>query len=294
MNTESIYQTYQSLLFSLAYRMLGSVVEAEDIVQETFIAFDQLPNKENIENTKAYLSKMVTNRCLDLIQSSARQREIYVGPWLPEPLLEMGDQSNDPPQAFLEKESISTAYLLLLQQLNAVERAVFLLREVFQYSYDEIGEILGKRNSNCRQIFHRAKKSIHYEPEKQPSISMLESKVKEFVQSILTGNVERLLELVSEDVAMYSDGGGKVKAARIPIFGSSNVIQLHLNLFKMYAGKFTYSFTTVNGLPGLILTTDELLQYVYSFSFNGGKIQTIFTVANPEKLQHLRKKTHNH
>ncbi len=287
MSMEGLYQTYQSLLFSLAYRMLGSVMDSEDIVQEAFITFNQLPNRKHIENKKAYLCKIVTNRCLDLIQSSAKKREIYVGPWLPEPLLEIENSLNDPSLAFLQQESISTAYLLLLQQLNAIERAVFLLREVFQYSYDEIAEILGKSNANCRQIFHRAKKSMEYDPKKQPSITMAESTVKEFVQSILNGNVNQLLDLVSEDVVMYSDGGGKVKAAQIPIFGAARVIQLLQNLLKMYAGKFTITFTLVNGLPGLILTTDDYLQYVYSFAFSGNRIQTIYSVANPDKLQHL-------
>lgn len=288
MSMEGLYQTYQPLLFSLAYRMLGSVMDSEDIVQEAFIAFNQLPNREQIENKKAYLCKIVTNRCLDLIRSSAKKREVYVGPWLPEPLLEIQDSPNDPAHVFLKQESISTAYLLLLQQLNATERAVFLLRDVFQYSYDEIAEILGKSNVNCRQIFSRAKKSMEFHPNKQPSISMAESTVKEFVQSILKGNVNQLLALISEDVTMYSDGGGKVKAAQMPIFGAARVIQVLQGLLKMYEGKFTIAFTTVNGLPGLILTTDDQLQYVYSFAFNGNRIQTIYTVANPDKLRHLQ------
>ncbi|WP_397538965.1 RNA polymerase sigma-70 factor [Rummeliibacillus pycnus] len=288
MSIERLYQNYQSLLFSLAYRMLGSVMDSEDIVQEAFITFNQLPNYEQIENKKAYLCKIVTNRCLDLIRSYSKKREVYVGPWLPEPLLKLENSPNDPSQAFYQQESISTAYLLLLQQLNAIERAVFLLREVFQYSYVEIAEILGKSNDNCRQIFHRAKKSMKYDPNKQPSISMAESKVKEFVQSILNGNVNQLLDLVSEDVAMYSDGGGKVKAAQIPIFGATKVVQLLQSLMKMYAGKFTIKYTSVNGLPGLILTTDEHLQYVFSFDFSGNRIQTIYSVANPDKLRHLQ------
>ncbi|NRD78515.1 RNA polymerase sigma-70 factor [Bacillus sp. BRMEA1] len=288
MSMEELYQTYQPLLFSLSYRMLGSVMDSEDIVQEAFITFNQLPNYEHIENKKAYLCKIVTNRCLDLIRSSAKKREVYIGPWLPEPLLEIENSPNDPSKAFFQQESISTAYLLLLQQLNAIERAVFLLREVFQYPYDDIAEILGKSNANCRQIFHRAKKGMKYDPKKQPSISIAETIVKEFVQSILNGNVNQLLHLVSEDVAVYSDGGGKVKAAQIPIFGAARVVQLLQNLMKMYAGKFTIKYTSVNGLPGLILTSDDHLQYVYSFNFSGNQIQTIYFVANPDKLRHLQ------
>lgn len=287
MSMEGLYQAYQPLLFSLAYRMLGSVMDSEDIVQEAFITFNQLPNYELIENKKAYLCKIVTNRCLDLIRSSAKQREVYVGPWLPEPWLEIENSPNDPSQAFLQQESISTAYLLLLQQLNAIERAVFLLREVFQYTYDEIAEILGKNNDNCRQIFHRAKKSMKYDPTEQPSISMAESKVKEFVQSILTGNVNHILDLVSEDVTMYSDGGGKVKAAQIPIFGATKLVHFLQSIMKIYSGKFTIKYTSVNGLPGLIISFDNHLHYVYSFAFSGNRIQTIYAVANPDKLRHL-------
>ncbi|MBS4212751.1 MULTISPECIES: RNA polymerase sigma-70 factor [Neobacillus] len=287
MCVETLYQAYQPLLFSLAYRMLGSVMDSEDIVQEAFIAFNQLPNRETIENKKAYLCKIVTNRCLDLIRSSAKTREVYVGPWLPEPLLEKENPANDPSQAFLQQESISTAYLLLLQQLNANERAVFLLREAFHYSYDEIAEILDKSSANCRQIFHRAKKSMDFTPDQQPSVTIMESKIKEFVHSFLNGDITQILELVSEDIAMYSDGGGKVPTARVPIFGAEGVIRLLQNLMKMYADRFTFSFATFNGSPGLTLTTDNNLKYVYTFAFNGNRIQTIYIVGNPDKLRHL-------
>lgn len=131
MDTEALYKTYQTPLFSLAYRMLGSVMDAEDIVQEAFLKYDQIPDSNPIENERAFLYKMVTNRCLDLLRSSAKKREMYVGPWLPEPLVEKGTLGADPSSTFLQQESISTAYLLLLQQLNPVERAVFLLREIF-------------------------------------------------------------------------------------------------------------------------------------------------------------------
>lgn len=287
MCVETLYQTYQPLLFSLAYRMLGSVMDSEDIVQEAFIAFNQLPNRETIENKKAYLCKIVTNRCLDLIRSSAKKREVYVGPWLPEPLLEKENSTNDPSQALLQQESISTAYLLLLQQLNANERAVFLLREVFHYSYDEIAEILDKSSANCRQIFHRTKKSMDFSPEQQPSVSIMESKIKEFVQSFINGDITQILELVSEDIAMYADGGGKVPTARVPIFGAARVIQLLKNLLKKYEGKLTFSFASINGIPGLILATDDGLKYVYSFAFNRDRIQNIYIVGNPDKLRHL-------
>lgn len=286
MSTESLYQTYKTMLFSLAYRILGSVMDAEDIVQEAFITFDQLPNRDQIENPKAYLSKIVTNRCIDLVRSSTKTRESYVGPWLPEPLVEC--QQHDPSQIYLNKESISTAYLLLLQQLNEVERAVFLLREVFHYSYDEIAEMVGKSNANCRQIFHRAKKSIHYEPQQSPTIATAEQQVKKFIDFLLEGDVDQLLQLVSKDVVLLTDGGGKVKAAHIPIIGAAKVIQLSVTLTKMYTGQFTLSLPFVNGWPGVVLTMEDRT-IVYSFHFKGNQIQTIYSVANPDKLHHVNR-----
>ncbi|UUZ80117.1 hypothetical protein LJK88_34840 [Paenibacillus sp. P26] len=155
--------------------------------------------------------------------------------------------------------------------LNAVERAVFLLREIFNYSFDEIAEMVGKTSANCRQIFHRAKKSIHFDPVDNPSVSVAEEKVRDFVNSLLQGNTTKLLELVSENVVFYGDGGGKVRAAQVPVAGFDPVIRLHLNLLKMYEGKFTASFVRVNGLPGLHFILDDGLQYVYSFAFRGIK-----------------------
>lgn len=292
MSTESLYKTYRRPLFSLAYRMLGSVMDAEDIVQEAFIAYDQLPDPAAIRNERAFLYKIVTNRCLDLLRSSAHQRELYVGPWLPEPLIESGAPGTpgtlgtDPSEAYLRRESISTAYLLLLQQLNAVERAVFLLREIFHYSYDEIADMIGRSSANCRQIFHRAQKSIQFDPDETPSFSVAEEKVKDFVNSLLQGNTGKLLELVSDNVVFYSDGGGKVQAARVPVIGIELVIRFLSNLTRMYEGKFTCSFLIVNGLPGVRIVLGDV-RYFFSFAFRGNQIRTIYAVANPDKLKHL-------
>src|SRR5690606_18389168 len=138
--------------------MLGSVMDAEDIVHEAFLLFDKVDNDTKIKNSKAYLCKIVTNRCIDKLRSAAKQREVYIGPWLPEP--SVGDDLDDPSISLEKKESISMAFLLLLQQLTEDERAVFLLREIFQYDYDDIASIVEKSSTNCRQIFHRAKKGI--------------------------------------------------------------------------------------------------------------------------------------
>ncbi|PYI52450.1 RNA polymerase sigma-70 factor [Paenibacillus flagellatus] len=287
MSTEELYKRYKTELFSLAYRMLGSVMDAEDIVQDAFLSYDGLSDAGTIRNERAFLYKIVTNRCLDLLRSSAKKREMYVGPWLPEPLIEKGASDNDPSHKYLRSESISTAYLLLLQQLSATERAVFLLREVFHYSFEEIADIVGKSSANCRQIFHRAKKSIHFDPDQQPSVSIAEEKVKAFVTSLLQGNTTKLLELVNENVVFYSDGGGKVRVAQVPVVGFEQVLKLHLHLINRHAGNMTFSFLLVNGLPGIGIRLGEGIQYVYSFAYRDQKIEAIYNVANPEKLRHL-------
>ncbi|WP_274652803.1 RNA polymerase sigma factor SigJ [Paenibacillus humicola] len=287
MSIEELYNAYKTPLFSLAYRMLGRVMDAEDIVHDAFLSYERLTDSGAIRNERAYLYKIVTNRCLDLLRSSAKKREMYVGPWLPEPLIASSAADSDPSEAYLRSESISTAYLLLLQQLNAVERAVFLLREIFNYSFDEIADMVGKTSTNCRQIFHRAQKSIHFDPEQYPSISVAEEKIKAFVSLLLQGNSSKLLELVSDRVVFISDGGGKVRAAQVPLVGFDQVMKFHQKLRDMYAGKFTYSFLMVNGFPGIRIRLDEGIQYVYSFAYYEEKIQTIYSVANPEKLRHL-------
>jgi RNA polymerase sigma factor, sigma-70 family len=262
-------------------------MDAEDIVQEAFLTYDQLPDVTSIQNERAYLYKIVTNRCLDLLRSSAKQRELYVGPWLPEPLMNREVPENDPSAAYMQRESISTAYLLLLQQLNAVERAVFLLREIFHYGYDEIAEMVGKSSANCRQIFHRAQRSIHFEPEQMPSISIAESYIKAFIRSIATGDMNKALELISDNVVVYSDGGGKVQAAKIPIVGIDKASAFFANLLRIHEGKITINYCIVNGMPGLHLYIHDQMQYVYTFRFKNNQVDTIYCVGNPDKLRHI-------
>ncbi len=195
--------------------------------------------------------------------------------------------AEDPSHKYLRSESISMAYLLLLQQLSATERAVFLLREIFHYSFEEIADIVGKSSANCRQIFRRAKKSFHFDPDQQPTVSIAEEKIKEFVKSLLQGNTSKLLELVSDQVVFYSDGGGKARVAQVPVVGFEQVMKLHQNLIRLHEGNLTFSYLMVNGLPGIRIRLGEGAQYVYSFDYRDHKIESIYNVANPEKLRHL-------
>lgn len=286
LETAQLYQAYKPLLFSIAYRMTGSVMDAEDIVHEAFLTYSRIRNVKVIENEKAYLSRVVINSSLDKLGSAASKREVYVGEWLPEPIVE---NTNEPSQIYLMKESISIAYLLLLQQLSAVERAVFILREVFQYSYDEIGEIVEKSPSNCRQIYHRSKKSIT-NPQSGSTIDFqsMKNSVEQFTVAFQKGNIDKLLELLRADAVYIADGGGKVTSALKPIYTSNRIVLLFASILKKLPENSTLEYRVVNGSPGVVISINNTVSYVLSFEFEAHQIARIYLVSNPEKLTHLQ------
>ncbi len=281
---DQLFTTYRSLLFSLAFRMLGSVQDAEDILQEAYITWSE-QTIDQIQNPKAYLCKIVTNRCMDLLKSARKQRETYVGPWLPEPLIT--DNKEDPALHYVMKESLSTAYLLLLEQLSETERAVFLLREVLQYEYESISEVVGKSSTNCRQIFHRAKKAIGDHASDQVSPPKASALTEQFVSAVVSGNVTRLLSLLAVDATLLSDGGGKVKAAVFPIVGSERISRFYMGIMAKATEDFSFKFTNVNGEPGIVLYAENQVFGVLSLQIKNNLIQTIYWVVNPDKLTHL-------
>ncbi|AIW85202.1 RNA polymerase sigma-70 factor [Bacillus mycoides] len=285
METERLYEAYQPLLFSLAYRILGSVMDAEDIVHDVFISFNNMEDVQSIENMRAYLCKMVTNRSIDKLRSAAHKRNVYVGMWLPEPFVE---EIDDPSESFVMKESISTAYLLLLQQLTEVERVVFILREVFSYDYEEIASIVEKSSVNCRKIFQRARKSILDKP-KQSTLSTkkMAAYVEKFVSSLQCGDTQGMLEVLKTDAIFKADGGGKVTTAINPIYSADKIIRLFFGIAKRLPEKYSVDFKIVNGAPGVIVTINNKVTYVLSFIFEDEKISNIYMMVNPEKLMHL-------
>ncbi|MDA1679895.1 MULTISPECIES: RNA polymerase sigma-70 factor [unclassified Bacillus cereus group] len=285
MEAEQLYETYQSLLFSLAYRILGSVMDAEDIVHDVFISLNKREDIQSIENMKAYLCKMVTNRSIDKLRSAAHKRNVYVGMWLPEPFVE---EINDPSESFVMKESISTAYLLLLQQLTEVERVVFILREVFSYDYEEIASIVDKSNANCRKIFQRARKSILDKP-KQSTLSTkkMAAYVEKFISSLQCGDAQGMLEVLKIDAILKADGGGKVTTAIHPIYSADRIIRLFFGIGKKFPVEYNVDFKMVNGAPGVIVKVNNKVTYVLSFTFENEKISNIYMMVNPEKLMHL-------
>lgn len=222
------FEAYRPLLFSIAYRMMGSVMEAEDVVQEAYLRF-MATNQEQIVSHKAYLSTIVTRLCLDQLKSARMQREQYVGPWLPEPLI-----TEDGPAAVVQsQETITLAFLTLLEKLEPIERAAFLLREVFEYDYSDIAQIVEKSEVNCRQLVSRAKKHlVDNRPRTQTPLELQRRLLMRFMAAVSEGDEESLIQMLSDDIQFWSDGGGKTAAAGKPLFGAKRVASFYLALWR--------------------------------------------------------------
>lgn len=279
------FEAHRERMTALAYRMLGSVDEAKDVVQEASIRW--LRENRDIRSPEAYLTRVVTNLCLDKLNSARARREEYVGPWLPEPI-ETGPYGNAAYQTELA-DSLSMAFLRMLETLTPPERAVFLLREVFRLDYDEIAVATGKTVVNCRQIAHRARKRIQEEGAPRFDVSQGEQRrlMRRFKEAVRKNDLSILKETLAEDIRLYSDGGGKAVAARRPLTGSEEVSRFILGVERKYAGGFTKRWTEVNGEPGFLFLTEGKPHYAWSFHIERERIQSIFVVANPDKLRSL-------
>ena len=277
------FELHRSLLFSIAYRMLGSVAEAEDVVQEAYLRWQQAPNKE-VRSPKSYLSAVVTRLSIDRLRSAQAQREEYVGPWLPEPLLaDRAEEVVDPAEL---DESISMAFLVVLESLNPVERAVFILRGVFDYDYEEISRIVGKREDNCRQIARRARQAVtDRRPRFERSIEQEERLTRQFVETCTSGDMEGLVSLLSEDVTLWSDGGGKAAAAPYPIQGPDRVARFLLGVLRTVPPGFFARPARVNGGPGVVGYVDGRPTAVVALDVADGRLRSVRIVVNPEKLR---------
>jgi len=288
MNCFEHFNQHRSLLFSIAYRMLGSAIDAEDMVQETFLRCQQA-SATTVQSPKTYLSTIVTRLCIDRLRSARIRREQYVGPWLPEPLI--AEQSPNPtphdPMAHAElAESLSFAFLTLLECLTPTERAIFLLREVFDYDYADIAKIVHKSIPNCRQIVRRARKHlILRRPSTCVSLKQKEELVEQFLANWNQGNVRNLIALMAEDVTFWSDGGGQIVAARKPLHGHLKVARFLIAIRQSKRlPRLTPQFGQINSQPGIVNYVDNYLHSTFSFEFVDGYIQTIFAVVNPQKL----------
>lgn len=285
MDKLATFNQHRPLLFAIAYRMLSSATEAEDVLQEAWIRWQSTSTP--VKTPKPYLSQIVTRLCIDYLRSARFRRERYVGTWLPEPLA-VSSIKNPEEHAALA-ESLSFAFLKLLECLSPTERAVFLLREVFDYSYEDIAKIVDKSTSNCRQVVHRAKQHLRsHKPRIETSPQQKAKAVERFLECWQQGNLSGLLETMTEETVFISDGGGKVTAALYPLEGSQKVARFLLALRRSrLMPLITSQFIDINGQPGIINSVEGKPQSIFSFEFKGGRIQTIFAVANPDKLDSM-------
>ncbi|MBW4552203.1 MAG: RNA polymerase sigma-70 factor [Aphanocapsa sp. GSE-SYN-MK-11-07L] len=284
-NPLNAFNHYRRLLFGIAYRMLGTVSDAEDMVQETYLRWQQTPQTA-VQTPKNYLTTTITRLCIDYLRSARVRREQYIGPWLPEPLM----MQQDPAEQVELAESLSIAFLVMLERLSPTERAVFLLREVFEYDYPEIAQIVGKSAENCRQILRRSRQHLATERPRFPvSSQQQEQMTAQFLDASTHGNLQGLLALLAQDVTLWSDGGGQVAAALKPLHGSMKVARFLLAIQRKSLAASRADLAQVNGQPGVIVRTGSNIHSVMTFKIVGSSIQTIYIIRNPEKLQQLSK-----
>ena len=275
--TTETYESLRPLAFSIAYRMLGSVSEAEDVVQESLL---RLHRAEDVEHPKAFVATVVTRLSIDELRSARVRRETYVGPWLPEPVLT--DSRPD-------DESVSMALLVTLEALTPVERAVFLLHDVFDYGYDEIAEIVGKTRENCRQLAVRARRHVEARrPRFEPSREQREALAARFFEAIREGDLDGLVSLLAEDAVATGDGGGKAAARKTPLHGGAKIARFMLGLMRLAErDAYEFDFCEVNGRPGALIRQDGRVISALSLEIADGRVTEFLSVANPDKLHHL-------
>jgi RNA polymerase sigma-70 factor (ECF subfamily) len=276
------FVAHRSLLFTVAYEMLGSVADAEDVVQEAWLRWADVgaAARADVRDPRAYLVRIVTRQALNRLRTLTRRREDYVGEWLPEPLLTSPDVAEDVELA----ESVSIAMLTVLETLGPTERAVFVLREVFATPYDEIAEAVDKSPAAVRQIAHRAREHVAARrPRVQVSRAEQEAVVERFLAAVRGGDLQGLLDVLAPDVVLVADGGGVVAAARRPIKGADRVGQLLGSLVTL-AGDFTMMPMWLNGAPAARIDLDGELDTVASLVIEDGRITRIYAIRNPQKL----------
>jgi len=287
MAEEQLLEELRPRAFAIAYRMLGSVSEAEDVVQEALLRLHRaLQEDERIESPGAYVATVVTRLCIDQLRSARARRESYVGEWLPEPLVD-----DDPARHAEMADSLSLAFLVLLESLSPEQRAVFLLREVFDYPYDEIAGIVGKSEDNARQLAVRARRHVEERrPRFEASHARRDELARSFFAAVQEGDLGALEKLLAEDVVLHGDGGGKAPALARALHGRSRVARTLLAWGKAAArfGGVQMGLVEVNGQPGAVVRDpDGLLLNVMALEIAEGRIQAVSSVVNPDKLRHL-------
>jgi len=280
------FEDLRPLLFSIAYRILGSVAEAEDAVQETWLRYESSPTKP--ASTKAFLSAVVTRISIDVLRSARVRRETYVGQWFPEPLL--ADPYEDPERSAELADSVSMAALLLLERLSPLERAVFVLREVFGFGFPEVASAVGRSETACRQLAVRARRHMDLGRSRfRADRRERDELAARFFDALRDGDIDGVRELLAADVHMVGDGGGKAPALARSVVGADNVARLLASIFPVLARiEASVELRELNGQPGAILRDrDGKVVSTFALDTLDGRIQTIRSVLNPDKLGHL-------
>lgn len=319
----SVYGQHRPRLFGIAYRMLGSIMEAEDVLQDAWLRW-QSGGRDAAQNAEAWLTTVVTRLCIDHLRSARVRREQYVGVWLPEPIVTGGESAwavpedprptstrpappaeaerggaeppdrtsagiaADPAAAALLAESLSTAFLLILERLSPIERAAYLLREVFDYPYDEIAAFIDKSEANCRQLVSRARGRLAAGRPRFDTPHEAQARLAAgFARACSEGDVEGLVSLLAEDIVLWTDGGGKAQAAINPIYGPERVARFLFATASKLGDDALVRAAEINGAPGLLIYGNEALDSTLALHIEGERIQAVYIVRNPEKLVHI-------
>jgi RNA polymerase sigma-70 factor (ECF subfamily) len=276
------FEEHRPLLFHIAYRMLGTVSDAEDVVQEAWLRW-QRGSADEVHAPRAYLAQVVTRLAIDRLREVRRSREDYVGPWLPEPLVTAPGAD----AAAARSESLRMGVLVLLERLGPVERAVFVLREAFDYDYDEIARIVGKSEAACRQILARARRRVAVDQARFADRADNERVAMQFLAAMATGDVAAIERLLAADAVCSSDGGGKVTAARRPIHGPERVARFLTGVLRKLPGGVQARPVYVNGGPGVLVLAGGRPYAVMTVEVAAGQVCRVYSVTNPDKLARL-------
>lgn len=275
------------LLFSIAYRMLGSVTDAEDLVQDTYVRWLEAPDTD-VQSPRAYLATIVTRLAINHLRSARVQRETYVGPWLPEPLMtEHAPEASEPVEL---AESLSMAFMVMLERLSPIERAVLLLHDVFDFEYAEIARIVDKGEANCRQLLSRAKKHVGAaEPRFDADPAQADRLLRRFTDAAGAGDLDGLLDVLAEDITLWADGGGKVRGAALrPVVGADAVARFVTGIIQRFVpAERSMRPTRINGEAGFIVYASGRPLAALILHIQGGRIRTIYAIGNPDKLRAL-------
>ena len=276
------FEAHRAYLFSIAYRLLGTVSDAEDMVQETYLRWRQAPD-EHIRSSRAYLATIVVRLCMDQLRSARAKREVYVGPWLPEPLV-TSDRA-DLTDSVIMRESLSFAFLLMLEKLSPLERAVFVLREVFDFDYSEIAQIVEKSEANCRQVFHRARQRMHEDELRfEAHAEEVRALAQQFMQAASSGDLDGIIRLLAEDVTHTPDGGGKAAVGGLRTIHSPDRVARGTLGSLMNIPPDRAWIEEINGQPAIVATRGGKPYAVLVLETRNGQIHRLYTVVNPDKL----------